>query len=178
MEAAGRRSVSDADAEATSGAPRCFRPTGRRAALGATPRHRDPIPILAPLSTAERRRRRSPSPHPASRPTIGRRCRNCRPAAGTNERKDFLCGCINPDLSENRPRKRGAAQARKIDGHFCAIVKTTGTILKARTREWQRERESFRAEKRNARYDRRAKRRQRCADGLDRIKARLGDSSP
>jgi len=81
--AVGRRSVFDADEEATTGEqPAQFhRPTGKRAVRGVTPRHRDPIPIPAPRLNAERRRRPLPSLHLASRPIVGRRCRNCLLAA-------------------------------------------------------------------------------------------------
>jgi len=82
--AVGRRNVFDADEEATTGeqpAQWFHRPTGKRAVRGVTPRHRDPIPIPAPRLNAERRRKPLPSLHPASRPTVGRHCRNCPLAA-------------------------------------------------------------------------------------------------
>jgi len=87
--AAGRKSVSDADGEATSGGPSRWylRSMGRRAAVGATPRHRDLIPVPAPRLNAKRRRRPSPSLRPALCPTIVHRCRNCRRLVATRRQR-------------------------------------------------------------------------------------------
>jgi len=87
--AAGRKSASDADGEATSGGPSRWyrRSMERRAAVGAMPRHRDPIPVPAPRLNAKRRRRPSPSLRPALCPTIVHRCRNCRRLVATRRRQ-------------------------------------------------------------------------------------------